>query len=101
MANRRHGAGQRLGTFFVIVLLLAPLLWRGHTHANDQRSADSCAICVAAHHSPSLSTTLAPPIAPLLQWFAVAPAAIGAPVQLRAASHRGRSPPSFAVLYVA
>jgi len=91
MRSRLRRARGLLHLVFV-VLLLVPLFFHGHRHASDASPA-SCAICVAAHHTPAVQ---APPIA--------APVPLACALELTATegvftsarverAHAGRAPP--------
>jgi hypothetical protein len=88
---RRRGA-RLASALSLIALLLVPVALASHVHA-DPLAGRSCAVCIAAHHSPAV-THAAP---------AVAAARVPAPVpgtpptcppaRLERAAHAGRAPP--------
>jgi hypothetical protein len=57
MQRSRHHTVRRASIGFLLALLLVPLALGGHTHP-DKVASDSCAKCVAVHHTPTLA---APP----------------------------------------
>src|SRR5438128_992341 len=77
---------------FLVALLLVALALGGHGHANHQ-VARSCAVCLAAHHTPGLVTPGVGVAANFVE--ASAPLAVPELIPLPAARspHRGRAPP--------
>ena len=92
----RHRVVRRAGIGFLLAVLLVPLALAAHAH-RDRVASDSCATCVAVHHTPTLA---APP-----------PGVVASPVRLvallpqrpdvRASGERvvpcGRAPPILTV----
>ena len=54
MERSRHRALRRASIGFLLALLLVPLALAAHTH-RDSVASDSCATCVAVHHTPTLA----------------------------------------------
>jgi hypothetical protein len=86
----------RLGALLLVALLAVPLVASGHAH-RDQRSAATCAVCIAAHHTPSVTTPpagFAPPATPaVVVVLAAERPACGRPVS----AALGRAPPVTAI----
>jgi hypothetical protein len=92
-------ASRTLGALVLAVLLLVPLAFGGHSHANHRPSA-TCATCVAAHHTPSVAAPtlgVAPSPGPEVVVAAAAPVVSSRHHRLPFA---GRAPPSSPALAV-
>jgi len=74
-------------------LLLVPVVTSAHHHAADSASAESCAVCLVAHHAPAAVT--AAPVAFSLTLASVAPETIQVdpPAQRLRTPIAGRAPP--------
>lgn len=100
LARIMRGMRQRAGALLLVVLLLVPVAASAHRHGGlDTRR--SCAMCVAAHHSPAI-------VAPAIGAPASAPAAVAsapppwiAPASQHRSPRAGRAPPSPAPVSVA
>src|SRR5262249_12714746 len=91
LARIMRGMRQRAGALLLVVLLLVPVAASAHRHGGlDTRR--SCAMCVAAHHSPAI-------VAPATG--APAPPAWTAPPSQPRSPRAGRAPPSPAPVSVA
>jgi hypothetical protein len=92
---RRRGA-RLAGALSLIALLLVPAALATHVHA-DPLAGHSCAVCVAAHHSPAV-TSPGPAVA---EGLFLAPVPGTPPARLVArlerAAHAGRAPPRSAL----
>jgi len=81
---------------FLLALLLVPLTLATHNHSGSVAS-DSCARCVAVHHTPTLAT---PPPGVIASW-AGRVAVVSRPPDVRVWAERmalsGRGPPTPAV----
>ncbi len=88
---RRRGA-RLAGALSLIALLLVPAALATHVHA-DPLAARSCAVCVAAHHSPAV-TSPGPAVARGL-FLAPVPGTPRARLaaRLERTAHAGRAPP--------
>lgn len=95
MSRLWQSALQRAGALLIVALIFVPLVVSGHSHqAGQRRATDACALCVATHHSPAVSSPPVPELAPLLAGFApVAPYA-ALPFRLNPAFKPGRAPPA-------
>jgi hypothetical protein len=93
MRGLRQENRRRVGALVFVALLLVPLAFSGHLHANDVAAASGCATCLVVHHLPAVSAPIVAHVAPLLvalRLHAVDPAALpndARPVAL------GRAPP--------
>jgi hypothetical protein len=52
MRGRAHRFVGTIGAATLALLLLVPVVLAGHSHASLSGS-DACAVCVAAHHTPT------------------------------------------------
>ena len=96
MQRGRHRK-RALGVLLMALLLLVPLAARAHTHSKGGASP-SCAICIAAHHTPSVVGPCPAPISSLAE----ASVRLGAPLGVIVPQHRspqtGRAPPELALV---
>jgi len=94
MQRGRHRR-RALGVLFLALLLLVPLAARAHTHSSGGASA-TCAICIAAHHTPSIVGSDPAPVSIVAETSA----GLGAPTGVVVPQHRSpqasRAPPEFA-----
>jgi hypothetical protein len=93
MRRLRHPSIRFAGVLLFAMLLLVPLVERGHSHA-DRDLARPCATCVVAHHSPA---SVAPSIAVAPTTIAAGSTIIAssfAPAQRGHSPRRGRAPPT-------
>ena len=90
----QHSGLRRLRALLVIALTLVPLALSGHQHAAPQRgAADSCAVCVAAHHAPAANLAPLPHLVPILDGFRITAAGVTAPAHVFRPLQVGRAPP--------
>lgn len=101
MRGPRQQNRRRLSVLLLVALLLVPLAFSGHRHANEVAGANGCATCVVAHHLPAVSGALVAHVAPLLVALRLhgtdtaAPPSDSRPVAL------GRAPPSSSLALLA
>jgi hypothetical protein len=55
MSGMRQRAVRLFGGLLMAALLLVPVVASGHAH-RDLTSSQSCAACIAAHHSPAIAS---------------------------------------------
>jgi len=96
MQPGRH-RGRALGALFLALLLLVPLAARAHTHRSGSASA-TCAICIAAHHTPSVVSSGPAPISIVAEASARLGAPAGVVVPQHRSPHVGRAPPELALV---
>jgi len=92
MKRPRHRATRIGGALLFAVLLLVPLLERGHTHQNRDL-ARPCAVCVAAHHAPAATTPVVALAAPLAETTIAFIVPSSAPLRRSHSPQLGRAPP--------
>jgi len=95
MQRGRHRR-RALGVLLLAVLLLVPLAARAHTHSSGGASA-TCAICIAAHHTPSLVSSHPAPVSIVAETSAGHRSPAGVVVPQHRSPHAGRAPPDFAL----
>ena len=66
MRGLRQDDRRRLRAFLLVALLLVPLAFSGHRHANEATGTSGCATCVVVHHLPAVSGPVVAHVAPLL-----------------------------------
>jgi hypothetical protein len=66
MRGLRRPNRRRLSALLFVALLLVPLVFSGHRHANEVAPASGCATCVAVHHVPAISGPVVAHVTPLL-----------------------------------
>lgn len=66
MQRTRLRHWRRLSALLFVALLLVPIVFSGHRHANDVAQANTCATCVAVHHVPAAAPPVLATIAPVL-----------------------------------
>jgi hypothetical protein len=92
-AHRRRA----LGALLLAFLLLVPLAARVHAHVGH-RASSTCAVCLAAHHTPSVATP-APALAPVeAQGLATPPAQADVADRHHRSPHAGRAPPAHSLV---
>ena len=94
MQRGRHRR-RALGGLLLALLLLVPLAARAHTHRSGGASA-TCAICIAAHHTPSVVGSGPGPVSVVAEASAGLGATVGVLVSQHRSPHAGRAPPAFA-----
>ena len=99
MARLRHGAVQTLGVLCLVALLLEPVVLGGHRHAGNQAASDTCALCIAAHHSPVVTTPSLPQVVTPHEGVAIAAAPVERPSGIFRRCSSSRAPPSFFAAY--
>jgi hypothetical protein len=82
-----------VGAAVLVAVLLVPLAFRGHRHADHGAAPRACAVCLATQHAPALASPLAAAVAPVLAGTATVSAASVAPTPRERPSHAGRAPP--------
>ena len=95
MSVTRHRSVRITGAVLFAALLLVPLFERGHSHANRDL-ARPCAVCVAAHHSPAVTTATASVAAPISSAVIAIADPVDAPARRDHTPQSGRAPPLLA-----
>jgi hypothetical protein len=66
MQRLRHLHTRRLSSLFLVALLLVPIAFSGHRHADNTTQAGTCATCLVVHHLPAASAPAVAHVAPVL-----------------------------------
>ena len=96
MERSRHRALRRASIGFLLALLLVPLALAAHTH-RDSVASDSCATCVAVHHTPTLAAPSPAVAASPVRLVALVPQRPSARVSAERLVPSGRGPPILTV----
>jgi hypothetical protein len=96
MERSRHRASRRASVGFLFALLLVPLALAAHTH-RDSLASDSCATCVAVHHTPTLAAPSPAVAASPVRLVALVPQRPSARVSAERLVPSGRGPPILTV----
>jgi hypothetical protein len=93
LSMRRRAHRRPFSGLILVALLLVPLAVRSHAHPGHRVSA-TCAVCIAAHHTPSVATP-APALSPVVaETFATSTARTDVVDRHHRSPHAGRAPPS-------
>ncbi len=91
MTLAAHRRARLLAAIFA-VLLLVPLLLKGHAHAHEIAPAD-CAVCVVTQHAPAVAPTTPATVGVVLAADTLAPASVPAYRGVDRPTPSGRGPP--------
>src|SRR5262245_19113220 len=92
MRRSRHRTVRRASIGLLLALLLVPLALGGHTH-RDRVASDSCAACVAVHHTPTLAAPPPGVAASPIRLGALGPQLLGLRASAVRVAPSGRGPP--------
>jgi hypothetical protein len=97
MPKQRLRSWRAVGAAVLVAVLLVPLAFRAHRHAEHGAAPRPCAVCIATAHAPALTTPLVAAVAPVLVATCAVPAAMLGPAPCERPTHAGRAPPALLV----